>query len=112
MANDTGTTSTDGTFEVTFPATADPAVNRESQPVFVFTVYADVTDSAGETRSSSQTIAVGYTSLEATLSCDDWLVADQPIELELKTSTLDGTGQVSKGKITIYELDGPEKPQR
>ena len=85
MANDTGTTSVDGTFEVTFPATADASVNRESQPVFVFTVYADVTDSAGETRSSSQTIAVGYTSLQARLeSSKDWLVADQPDRTEVE----------------------------
>lgn len=112
MANDIGTTSSDGTFEVTFPAKADPTVDRESQPVFVFTVYADVTDSAGETRSSSQSIAVGYTSLEASLSCDDWQVADQPITLKLKTSTLDGTGLSSKGKLTIYKLEGPETPQR
>ena len=112
MANDTGTTSADGTFDVTFPATADASVDRESQPVFVFTVYADVTDSAGETRSSSQTIQVGYTSLEASLSCDDWLVSNQPIELKLKTSTLDGTGLSSKGELTVYQLQGPETPQR
>lgn len=112
MANDTGTTSADGTLEVTFPATADASVDRESQPVFVFTVYADVTDSAGETRSSSETVAVGYNSLEADLRCDDWLVVDQPIELKLKTSTLDGTGMSSKGKLTVYKLKGPERPQR
>ncbi len=112
MANDTGTTLSDGTFEVTFPAKADSTVDRESQPVFVFTIYADVTDSAGETRSSSQTIEVGYTSLEANLNCDDWQVADQPVELKLRTSTLDGTGLSSRGKLTIYQLKGPETPQR
>ena len=112
MANDTGTTASDGTFEVKFPATADASVDRDSQPVFVFTVYADVTDSAGETRSSTQSIAVGYTSLQASLSCDDWQVANQPVELKLNTSTLDGTGMPSKGTLTVYQLKGPEKPQR
>ena len=112
MANDLGETDSDGTFEVTFPAKADPSVDRESQPVFVFTVYADVTDSAGETRSSSQTIAVGYTALEARLSCNDWQTTDQPVELKLNTTTLDGSGQTAKGKLTIYHLEGPETPQR
>ena len=51
---------------------ARPAVPEKDEPTFRFTVHADVTDAAGETRSAERGVNVGYTALEATLSADDW----------------------------------------
>ena len=112
IANGEGTTSVEGDFNVEFTATPDLSVDRESQPVFVYTVYADVTDSAGETRSSSQTVNVGYTSLAATLKAKDWLTTEAPIEFKIGTETLDGEGQAATGKLTIYQLKNPDRVQR
>ena len=112
IANGEGTTSVDGDFMVEFTATPDRSVDRESQPVFVYTVYADVTDSAGETRSSTQTVNVGYTSLAATLKAQDWLTTEAPIEFKIGTETLDGEGQAATGKLTIYQLKNPDRVQR
>ena len=102
----------DGSFEIEFTAEPDSSVDRASDPVFTFTVYADVTDTAGETRSASQTASVGYTTLEAKLSAKNWLTTDTDIELELSVTTLDGEGQAAEGKLKIYQLTPPEKVQR
>ena len=112
IANGEGVTSVEGDFEVEFPATPDRSVDRESQPVFVYTIYADVTDSAGETRSSTQTVNVGYTSLAATLKAEDWLTTESPVEFKIGTETLDGEGQAATGKLTIYQLKNPDRVQR
>ena len=112
IANGTGTTTVDGDFMVEFNAKPDRSVERESQPVFAYTVYADVTDSAGETRSSEQTVKIGYTSLAAKMKAKSWLTTDAPVEFKLTTETLDGQGQPATGKITVYQLTNPAKVQR
>ena len=112
IANGEGVTSVDGDFMVNFTAKPDLSVDRESQPVFVYTVYADVTDSAGETRSATQTVNVGYTSLAAKLNAGDWLTTDDPIEFKIATETLDGEGQAATGKLTVYQLKNPDRVQR
>src|SRR5262249_30778097 len=79
---------------------------------FQYTISADVTDTTGETRSGSKSINVGYTALSATLTADDWQVADKPVEMTVRTTTLDGEGQAAKGTLKIYALKQPEKVQR
>jgi uncharacterized protein YfaS (alpha-2-macroglobulin family) len=63
IANGITQTSGDGTFNISFTALADKSVNPQSQPLFSYTVYADVTDVNGETRSGSQVVNAGYTSI-------------------------------------------------
>ena len=43
----TGGLPSDGTFDIEFVAKPDPKVPEKQEPTFRFTVYADVTDSAG-----------------------------------------------------------------
>ncbi len=112
IANGELMTDVNGKFEIEFTAEPDESVARDSEPVFTYQVFADVTDTAGETRSASQTTSVGYTSLEAILSAGDWLTTDEEIELSLKVATLDGEGQASTGTLKIYELTPPQKTQR
>src|SRR5262249_22189137 len=112
IAHGTATTATNGTFDVEFPARPDLSVAPSSEPTFQFTVYADVTDTTGETRSASRTVNVGYTALAATLTADEWQVSDKPVEISAKTTTLDGEGQSAKGTLKVYALKQPEKVQR
>ncbi|QEG22990.1 alpha-2-macroglobulin family protein [Mariniblastus fucicola] len=112
MANGELKTDIEGKFEVTFTAEPDNSVDRASEPVFTYQIFADVTDTAGETRSASQTTSIGYTSLEANLSAEDWLTTDEDVSLSLKVSTLDGEGQSAKGKLKIYQLTPPERVAR
>jgi len=65
-------TEVDGTFPISFTATPDRTVLQEDEPTFRYTVYADVTDTTGETRSDQKVINVGYTALKAGLSAADW----------------------------------------
>ncbi len=65
MAN--STTDANGMFEVKFTAIPDPAVPKKDRPMFDYTVYADVTDITGETRSSQQQVTAGYVALQV-----DW----------------------------------------
>ncbi len=112
IANGVSETDVDGGFKVEFTAEPDETIDRESEPRFSFSIYADVTDSAGETRSSSTVITVGYTSLQASLSAGSWLTSGEPVELKINVSTLDGEGQAASGTLKVYALKAPEKVHR
>ena len=112
IAHGTATTVSNGTFNVEFTAKPDLSVAQTSEPTFQFTVTADVIDTTGETRSGSKSINVGYTALAATLTANDWETADKPVEITVRTTTLDGEGQSAKGTLKVYALKQPEKVQR
>ncbi len=112
IAHGTARTGTDGSFKIEFTAKPDPKVPEKDEPTFVFQINADVTDSAGETRSADRAIRVGYTALEAMISAEDWQTDDKPVELKLETKTLDGEPQVAEGSVKVYELQAPEKVHR
>lgn len=112
IASGTAQTSANGTFEIRFDAIPDAKVLPESEPTFQYKIYADVTDSAGETRSTSRTVSLGYTALTASLAAGDWLEADKPLELKVQTSSLGGEGQSAQGTLKIHALKQPESVGR
>jgi hypothetical protein len=112
IAHGKAMTESDGTFKVSFVAKPDLSVEKEGEPTFVYTVYADVTDTTGETRSGNRAVNAGYTALAATITASDWLEAGKPVELAVRTASLDGVGQAAEGVIKIYNLKQPEKPVR
>ncbi len=112
IAHGTSTTSANGTFKVTFKATPDLQVPKESEPTFRYTIYADVTDTTGETRSGNTSVNVGYTALTASITAPQWLTTSDPIQLTVKTTTLDGTAQSAKGNLEIYQVVQPKKVTR
>src|SRR5205814_6668731 len=93
-------------------AKPDLSIAEKEEPTFSFHVSADVTDSAGETRSDERRINVGYTALQASISADDWQTQEKPVELKLTTQTLDGDGQSAKGSLKIYRLKEPAQVER
>ncbi len=112
IAHGTVTTGTDGTFQIEFTARPDPKVPEKDDPTFIFQVNADVTDSAGETRSAGHAIRLGYTALEAMLSADEWQTEATPVELKVETKTLDGEPQVAEGSLKVYDLEAPDRVHR
>lgn len=106
------TTAADGSFKIEFNAKPDGSVPESDEPTFNFQVVADVTDSAGETRSADHAIRVGYTALQASLSADEWQTEAQPVSVQIRTTTLDGEGQVAEGSVKLYRLQEPETVQR
>ncbi|MCP5520123.1 MAG: carboxypeptidase regulatory-like domain-containing protein [Verrucomicrobiales bacterium] len=112
IAHGTARTGVDGRFEIGFLAKPDRSVLESDQPTFAYRVHADVTDTAGETRSDERTVLVGYVALEARLIADDWLTAAKPVELKVRTTTLDGGPQVAEGVVRVHRLKAPERVQR
>ncbi|MBA4148174.1 MAG: hypothetical protein H0X66_08660 [Verrucomicrobia bacterium] len=112
IANGTLTTEVDGSFTIKFVAKPDLSISEKDEPTFVFRIYADVTDSAGETRSDERTVNVGYTALQVTLNAGTWLEHNELFAVKITTQSLDGEPQEAKGIVRIYELKAPEKVQR
>jgi hypothetical protein len=112
MAHGTAVTGSDGTFQIEFFAKPDPKIDEKSEATFRFRVYADVTDSAGETRSADRMVHVGFVALAARVSVEDWLTDDQPVALAIRTTTLDGEPQVAEGALKIHRLQEPARVQR
>ena len=54
IANGSARTGADGKFTIKFPAKPDLSIAPTNEPTFQFTVYADVTDNTGETRSAQR----------------------------------------------------------
>lgn len=108
IAHGSTVTQNDGSFTVTFTARPDPAAKEKDEPVFEFTVYADVTDTTGETRSTRRSVRVGFTALQAVMTAAEWQAADRPVELAVDAKTLDGEGQAAAGTIKVYALKQPD----
>ncbi|HTL16827.1 MAG TPA: alpha-2-macroglobulin family protein, partial [Patescibacteria group bacterium] len=105
------TTGIDGSFSLEFQAKPDPKIPETDEPTFVFQINADVTDTAGETRSAGQSIRVGYTALEANLNASEWQTPKDPVSVAVSTRTLDGEPQIAEGRVQIYDLQAPLKPE-
>ncbi|HKS36315.1 MAG TPA: alpha-2-macroglobulin family protein [Verrucomicrobiae bacterium] len=112
IAHGTATTQTDGTFGIEFVAKPDPKVSPEDEASFSFSIFADVTDTTGETRSAQRSINVGFTALQATLDAGDWQTDDKPVELNVRATTLDGEPQVAEGSVKVHRLKPPERVHR
>lgn len=112
IAHGISETDTLGQFSVEFDAKPDLSVDPDSEPTFQYTVYADVVDPTGETRSSQKMIRIGYTALAASMSASKWLTDDEEIMVDVKTTTIDGQGQSANGVLKIYEVQQPEQVLR
>ncbi|HVM90027.1 MAG TPA: alpha-2-macroglobulin family protein [Puia sp.] len=104
-------TNADGKFSIKFAAIPDKSVKKELQPVFDYTLTADVTDANGETRSGTTQVAVGYKSLNLSIGLPytENLVADSLKNIFIKTKNLSGEFEPSKVDVVIYKLKSPDR---
>jgi len=107
IAHGIAVTEGDGSFTVKFVAKPDPAVTKKEEPTFVFKVYADVTDTTGETRSDERDVRAGFAALQATLTADEWQTPAKPIAMTVETKSLDGDPQPAGGHVKLYRLKQP-----
>ncbi|MBL9151973.1 MAG: hypothetical protein JNK37_05800 [Verrucomicrobiales bacterium] len=112
IANGVATTGADGRFELAFTAEPDRSLEEKAEPSFVFTVHADITDTAGETRSASKGVTIGYTALQADLSASEWQTVAKPVDLTVRTTSLDGDPLTATGTITVHRLQAPDRVHR
>ncbi len=103
-------TDENGKFKVAFTARPDASVSAKSGPTFTYSVSADVTDTTGETRSAQGSVRLGYTSLEGSLTCDEWQEKGKAVSIEVGTTTLNHKKIAAKGEVEIRRLEGPAKP--
>ncbi len=112
IAHGEATTSSNGTFDVTFIAKPDDSVDPLSEPTFRYTVYADVTDTTGETRSDERSVQLGFTALKASMTADEWLTTQDETKITIRTSTIDDENLSAKGIVKIYKLKQPATVMR
>ncbi|MET0242410.1 MAG: alpha-2-macroglobulin family protein, partial [Flavitalea sp.] len=93
-------TKADGSFDISFKAIPDATMNKKNQPVFTYNVTADITDLTGETRSVSQSVSVGYHSLQLSLDVPESLPADS-LKTQLKAFSTNLNGLYQRADVTV-----------
>ncbi|MGB2861700.1 MAG: alpha-2-macroglobulin family protein [Sedimentisphaerales bacterium] len=109
IAHGSTVTETDGSFSILFTAKPDMSILEEDEPIFEYRIYADVTDTTGETRSDEHTVRAGYTALTATIQADTWQTKDKPVELKITTQSIDYEPEPAEGTVQIYALKQPDR---
>jgi hypothetical protein len=101
-----GETKTDknGKFVVEFTALPDLKIEKKFEPVFDYTVYADVTDINGETRSGEKLVSVSYKALMMVSNIPSRLPADSLKNLSIRTQNLNGEFEPAVVKVSITKL--------
>lgn len=97
-------TDKDGKFVVEFTAIPDLKIEKKFEPVFDYTVYADVTDINGETRSGEQAVSVSYKMLMLVTNIPATLPADSLKKLYIRTQNMNGEYEPAKVSVTITKL--------
>jgi hypothetical protein len=109
VSGGTLTTDSTGEFSVRFNAIPDDNVAAGDEPVFDFTVYADVTDLNGETQSSSTSVSAGYKSLLIGLTIPDKLNLRTDSLVRITTTNLSGRATPVTVSIRIQKLRQPDR---
>jgi uncharacterized protein YfaS (alpha-2-macroglobulin family) len=109
IANGIATTDTQGKFEVIFDAVPDLTIDKSTNPVFSYTVYADITDLNGETQSGEKTVSVGYKAIEISTNIQDknLLGFEKPNKFTVKN--LNGEPEKFSGTYTLSQLATPNR---
>lgn len=97
-------TDRDGKFTVEFTAIPDGKIEKKLEPVFDYTVYADVTDINGETRSGQKTVSVSYKALLLKVNIPATLPADSLNNLSIRTENMNGEFEPAIVNVTITRL--------
>lgn len=110
IVNGVTTTDASGSFKVAFEAVPDLMLNKSTRPAFRYTVYADVTDINGETRSSQRVVSIGYTALKVGINLPNEVDKDEKKYTASITSTnLSGEFTKAEGTVSVYKLREPQR---
>ena len=112
IASGNAQTDGQGNVSVSFTATPDPGKSRQETTIFDFEVTIDVTDRAGETRSTTQTLRIGYSALQLTLAIPAQIDVDKPAPFPVRVTNQAGEKVSATGKLLVYRLQPPARPLR
>ncbi|PWJ59598.1 MG2 domain-containing protein [Dyadobacter jejuensis] len=104
IAHGSATTDANGHFSISFEAIPDRSLTIESEPVFTYTIYADVTDAAGETRSANQAVSVGYKCLVIDAPLSGPMGLQDLEKVKLRTENLNGAFVSSDMQVRFSKL--------
>ncbi|MBC7863640.1 MAG: hypothetical protein IAF38_11730, partial [Bacteroidia bacterium] len=112
ILNGTSVTNDTGGYVIKFNALPDLSVSKKNAPTYTYTVYADVTDINGETRSSTTYVCVGYKALEMDMSVDSKIEKAELDSVSVYIRNLNGVEEATAGNYSIYRLKQPDKTFR
>jgi len=111
IAAGSGRLDAQGEMDVSFVPEADERLkDPEHSLTYRYVLQADVTDEAGETRSTSRSVRLGFVSVESELRlAEGFLNPDTVSRLSVKRRTLDGQPAPGTGTWRLLELKQPEQ---
>jgi hypothetical protein len=109
IAEDTTSTDPTGKFSIRFPAIPDREVDSSEEPVFDYTVSVQVTDIDGETQNASQTIPVGYKSVQLALEVPAKVAAGGLDTVRVNSTDLSGTFIPVRVTVGLFGLTPPSR---
>lgn len=110
ITNGTTNTNHKGRFEIPFTAIADPSTSLSDNPQFTYTIYADVTDINGETRSTSSVVTIGTIAMNLQIQAKSEMIDAEKNQVSILTKNLNGSPLSAKANVAIYKLTAPSKP--
>jgi 5-hydroxyisourate hydrolase-like protein (transthyretin family) len=102
-------TAADGSFTFNFIAFPDHQVDKKFQPVFNYRIYVDVTDIAGEVRSSEEMVSVGYQAMLLDANVPDKVNMMGDNDFRITATNLNGRPVKAMGSLAVYPLVGPSR---
>ncbi|MCB0293727.1 MAG: hypothetical protein KDG51_00450, partial [Calditrichaeota bacterium] len=90
ILNGVAQTDEKGMVAVEFTALPDLSIPEDKLPVFNYTVYLDVTDIRGETRSAQTSVQVGYVALSVSLDLPETVDQQQLPPVTITSENLNG----------------------
>lgn len=112
IASGSARTDAEGQFRLEFVARPDFKISRTNDPIFLFTVHVDITDSNGETRSQDRTFRVGYRSAKLSATVAEWQTSGSPVGLQVFCQDLENNPLSLEGTVTVFELQQPAQAVR
>ncbi len=112
LTHGTAVTKADGSFDIDFKAIADESIDAQTKPIFDYTVYADVTDLNGETRSGETHVSVSYESLLLKIETPEQVDYNNFNAVKIFSTNLAGTHVPSQVTLTLKKLVSPTKTYR
>jgi uncharacterized protein YfaS (alpha-2-macroglobulin family) len=109
IANGNLSTLPDGTFLIEFDAAPDPSASQNLDPVYNYTIYADVTDINGETRSSTTNIRVSNKALLLELAIPASLNREDSKTYKLTSTNLNGKSTPANITVEAFRLKQTER---
>ncbi|WP_229369984.1 alpha-2-macroglobulin family protein [Fibrivirga algicola] len=108
IANGTAKTNAEGVVNFSFLAQPDLSIAASEKPQFTFTITIDVTDVSGETRSTTQTLRIGYTALTAELVLPSPVLTTEPKPYVVRLLNASGNKVgIKSGSVAISRITPP-----